>query len=294
MFKNPRFFEIRNISYDLNLEEQLAKLPARPPHDQEMQTIGFTSPFGPKSELMTHVVAPYIRISLVIEKKVIPSAVVKIMLIRRIAKIEKEEDRILDKSEIKTLKEVIFNDLKKTAFTKHKFIDALLSIPNKLMVINAASDSDCESFLASFKKVVEIDLSALSFDRSPIEVMTTWLRESTLPDDLLLGKECLLKSVDEEPSTISCAKQEEIDDEMAIHLENGKFVASLSLVWRGSYGMTLNNNLTIKKFKCLEKSPDSEDDLDYQTILDNELAEYGPLYGQLSQSLSSWFQETVE
>ena len=87
---------------------------------------------------------------------------------------------------------------------------------------------------------------------------------------------------------------EEIDDEMAIHLENGKFVASLSLVWRGSYGMTLNNNLTIKKFKCLEKSPDSEDDLDYQTILDNELAEYGPLYGQLSQSLSSWFQETVE
>jgi recombination associated protein RdgC len=119
---------------------------------------------------------------LVVEQRVLPSAVVKRRTDERAAQIEKATGRKPGKKQAKELKEEVVLELLPQAFTKQAAIKVWLNPKDRLLMIDASSPAKADDVVTHLVKAIDgIALTPLNTAQSPAAAMSEWLTTGEPP-----------------------------------------------------------------------------------------------------------------
>ncbi|WP_340615014.1 recombination-associated protein RdgC [Xenorhabdus thailandensis] len=284
-FKNLMIYRLkREISLSADeLEKQLSPLAFTPCGSQDMMKTGWVSPIGSHGEALTHASGNQILICARKEEKMLPSPVIKQELQDKIARLEGEQHRKLKKTEKDSLKDEVIHTLLPRAFSRFSQTYIWIDTVNHLIIVDAASAKRAEDNLALLRKTLgSLPVVPLTFT-NPIELtLTKWVRSGDLPAGYALMDEAELKAILEEGGVIRCKKQDLVSDEIAAHIESGKYVTKLALDWEERIQFMLSDDGAFKRIKFSETLRDQNDDIDREDVAQRFDADFTLMTGELS------------
>jgi recombination associated protein RdgC len=190
---------------------------------------------------------------LVVEQRVVPSAVVKRRVDERAAQIEQATGRKPGKKQQKELKEEVMLDLLPQAFTKQASIRVWLNPKDRLLLIDASSPAKADDVVTQLVKAADgLALTPLHTAQSPAAAMSEWLTTGEAPAGFSIDRECELKSPDETKSAVRYARHALDIEEVRQHIAGGKVPTQLALTWQGRVSLLLTEAMQVKKIAFLE------------------------------------------
>ncbi|MBI6404846.1 MULTISPECIES: recombination-associated protein RdgC [Proteus] len=284
-FKNILVYRLnKGIALSMDeLEQQLASLAFTPCSSQDMTRTGWVSPMGDRGEALIHVAGKQVMICARKEDKILPATVIKQALQDKVEKLEGEQGRKLKKTEKATLKDEVVHTLLPRAFSKFSQTFIWLDLEKQLVIVDSGSAKRAEDNLALLRKTLgSLPVVPLNFNESVELKMTEWVRSGELPAGFTLMDEAELKAVLDEGGVIRCKKQELVSDEIATHIEAGKFVTKLSVDWEDRLQFMLCDDGSIKRIKFSETLREQNDDIDKADFAQRFDADFILMTGELS------------
>ena len=265
-FKNLRIYRL-NESFKYTpeeLNEALTQFEFKPCNALDPMTYGWTSPLGRDGSEYVHAANGYIMVCAKRQEKVLPPSIVKEELDEKVAEISERESRFVGRSEKNDLKEEIIFSLMPKAFVKSSYDYAYIDTRNNLVVINATSANRAEELLSALREALgSLKVIPLVPINAPRSVMTGWLKGDKVPDDIEIGEECELSSLDE-ARTVRFKHQDLWIDEVGRHIESGLQVSKLAVTWKESVECIIDEQFCLKRIKfgndIKDKAEDSSGD----------------------------------
>ncbi len=198
------------------------------------------------------------------ERRLLPGSVVNEYLQHKVEEFEAAEGYAPSRKIRQQMKDEITLDLLPKAFTKSSRIPIVV-FPRQgwLFVLSGSSKSADDSTAFLRETLGNLPISLMNSDTSPGHIMTNWLDKPVeLPQDWMLGEEVELQ--DAEGGIVRVRNQDLLGDELSVHLEAGKIVNKLALVWREDISFILQDDLSVKRIKLLLDDDDSFDNSEGQ------------------------------
>ena len=285
-FRNLTFFRFPvslKKSFD-KVDDALTEAALKPVGVLEMQSRGFVSPFGRNEMAMSHSVGPALWLTLGGEDKILPAAVVNDALGKKIAEFENKEGRKLGGKARKRLKEDLVHELLPRAFVKPMRLDASLDLKIGFIAIDTSSRKSAEGFVTELRHALgSFAALPLNAEVSARSVMTAWISGEPLPDGFSLGEECELKDTIDGGAVVKCQNQELLSDEIKKHLDSGKQVTRLALVFRDHVSFVLGEDLVLRKLKFLDGAVDQLENTERDSLHAELDARFALMSGELSR-----------
>lgn len=250
-FKNLRIYQlndsVKHTPEELN--EALAKFEFKPCGNLEPLTYGWTPPLGRDGSEFVHAANGYIMVCAKRQEKVLPGAIVKETLDEKIAEISEHESRFVGRAEKQTLKEEIIFSLMPKALVKSSYDFAYIDTQKQLLVVNTSSANRAEELLSALREALgtlkAIPLTPLN---TPRDVLTAWLTSGEIPEDIEVGEECELTSLDEGRS-VKFKHQDLWIKEVSKHIDSGLQVAKLAVTWKETIDCVIDDQFCFKRIK---------------------------------------------
>lgn len=227
-------------------------------------------------------------------EKVLPAAVVRDILDDKIAQIQEAEARHVGRKEKQELKEQITDDLLPRAFTKTGRTHAVCDTQHGFLLINGAG-SKAENLLTKLREALGgLEARLPQAKQSPGSLMTEWLLRGACGGGFELNNSCELKGQGDAAPVVKIAKQDLTADEVRRHLDSGKTVTQLGLVWREQIAFVLTDDFALKRIQYLdvlqeeaEQQGDDAASLAFasQILMAQSLS---LMIGELAQHLGGW------
>lgn len=230
-----------------------------------------------------------------IDEKIIPSAVLKQQLEKKVREIELAENRKIGRKEKNDIKDEIAVTLIPRAFNKTTSAFFCVDNVSGLVFVDSCSKKMIDTLYSLIEhSFSELTIYPLTADGSPLSIisptsiMTDWLLQSSLPRDLETGDKCVIKN---EESSIAFKGLEPMSEDTTRHLEEGMLVDSLSLLRSDSLSFTLSSSLEIKGIKFLDSLMDSHraNQGDQSDDLVSDLSLHVLTFRKLVDSMKEWF-----
>ena len=256
MFKNALIYRITEWDRTAlsSLEDRLAAGRFTECGATQPESAGWVQPRGEKHNSLMESVGGQLILQLCVERKAVPSSVIKTQLQARLDKIEQDTGRRPKGKMAKELKEEIVQDLLPRAFPKRS--SNLVWIDHKagLVVINAGSIKSAERIVTLLVAALGggVVLRPINTQLSPATAMAEWLKTKEAPPFFTIDRECELKQPDSEKATVRYARHTLDIDEVAEHITQGKLPTQLAMTWNSRVSFVLNEALVIKKIKLLD------------------------------------------
>lgn len=204
------------------------------------------------------------------EERILPRGVINRLLSERIQHLETQSGRTVKRTEKAQLAEDLEFELLPKSFCLQKRLPALLDETTKRLIINTASNTQASQLTSLLRKSVPgIQLTPLQPTENLSMRFASWISNpSLLPASFQLASDCLLFSLDDEKKRFTCKGYELPADEILSLLSQGLAAAELSVIWKERIQLTLTQDLTFKKLKCLDYLLDDFNDV---RALDEEL-----------------------
>ena len=214
---------------------------------------GWAPPRGAAHGPLVEAIGAQWLMKLMIEQRVLPSAVVKRRLDERAAQIEQATGRKPGKKQAKELKEEIVLEMLPQSFTKQAAIKVWLDPKQRLLMVDATSPAKADEVITHLVKALDgISLAPLHTAQAPAAAMSEWLTSGAAPAGFSVDRECELKSADETKSAVRYARHALDIDEVRQHIAAGKLPTQLALTWQGRVSLLLTEAMQIKKIAFLE------------------------------------------
>ncbi len=253
-FKNLRIFRFTQ-DIDLSpetLEEAMAEQAFKPCTNLDFSRIGWVSPLGRDSDMLTHSAGGYTMFCARKQEKVLPPAAINELVEEKVAEFEAEQSRKIYRKEKRTFKEDVVHSLLPRALTRSTMTYAYIDPKQKLLAVDTAGASKAEEVLDHLRTTLgSLPLVPLACHSDAANIMTHWLQDG-LPDTFELDNECELQNPRESRNIVRCKNQELESAEIASHLQAGKRVIQLALVWRQAIRFILAEDMTIKRLRFEE------------------------------------------
>jgi recombination associated protein RdgC len=263
-FSNIYFFKFTK-AFDTDpaqLEQSLDELKFTPCGTLDMSKFGWTSALGHNTSAYTHIANGNILLRAKKEEKLLPSSVIKDMLEEKIANIEKAEGRPVKKKEKDQMKEDIVHSLLPQAFTKSSYVNGYIDTNNELLMINVSSKNKADDFMALLRKAIgSLPVEPIRKDGTIELLLTDWLKNKSLPSELGFEMEAELKSPEEDGAIVRLKQQELTADEVTLHLDSGKQVTKLAVMWQDRISFIITDDLSLKKVKFTDLIKEQNDDI---------------------------------
>lgn len=261
-FKNIMIYrltsELKLTSSELDTQLQAQKFTPCSQHD--LQKFGWFTPLA-GSEMLHFAQANQFLLVSHKEEKILPANVIKKASEERIAELEEKEQRKLKKTEKQAIKDDVIATLLPRAFSKHQSTAIWLDLDNQLVYVDAASAKRAEDTLALLRKSLgSLPVVPLAFHLNPSDVMTQWIAKGHTPSWLMLLEEAELKDFNTD-SVIRCKRQDLESEEIANHLQAGKFITKLAIDWDTHFSCVLNEDATFSRLKFADEVREKNDDI---------------------------------
>lgn len=270
-FKNLRLYCLTQ-PFALSAEEfatQLAENAFVPCANHEKSRIGWVSPLGnaaPVGEdgeavapMLTHAVGDYIMLCAQKQDRLLPASVVREATAAKIAELETRQARKIYRKEKAEIQDNMFNALLPKAFTRSTQIHAYISLSEKLLVVNTASAPKAEEFLNLLRDTLgSFPVSLPDSKRAPSAVMTRWLQEQKASDKFTINDDVELLNPKDQTNVVRCKGQDLVSDEIKAHLDAGKQVKQLGVLWNNLLSCVIADDLSIKRLRFEEMKEEAD------------------------------------
>lgn len=263
---------------------------------QEIST-GWVPPRGEAHGALIESVGGHWVSKFVIETKSVPGDVIKRHLAERVAKIEKHLGRKPDRKESRELRDEIVHDLLPMAFPKTSVVLVWIDHLRGRIVLDTSSQSKADEVITAMVKAMEgLTISALNTQMAPQAAMTSWLAGSAddWPAHFAPGRHVELHSGDEMKSVVKFDRHHLDDEQMRLHISQGKLPTKLALDWDGRVSFVLTEGTQLKKVAFLdgvfEDNATSEDHSGFDADVAIATGELGALIDNLVEALGGQLQ----
>jgi recombination associated protein RdgC len=279
-FKNLRLFQLLkplDVSYE-DLEAQLGDYAFVPCATYEKSRLGWISPLGdavPKLDTsegeqagdgeqgnetqsdvrampqpLTHIVGDFILLCAQKQDRLLPSSVVREATAERVAELEARQARKIYRKERREIQDDVFNTLLPRAFPRSSRTYAYISRSEKLLVVDAASPAKAEELINLLRNTLgTFPVAIPESKRAPSDVMTRWLADGKASDHFEIHDECELFNPLDAANVIRFKGQDLEGDEIRTHLQAGKRVRQLGVLWKNLLRCSIAEDLSIKKLR---------------------------------------------
>lgn len=269
-----------------SIDEALAECALKPVGPLEAMSRGFVSPFGRDQPALSHSVGQALWLTLGGEDRLLPATVINEEVGKKIAQIETQDGRKLGGRARKRLKEDVVHELLPRAFVRPSRLNASVDLQHGFIAIDTSSRKAAEGLVSELRHALgSFPALPLNAEVSPRSVLTGWIAGEPLPERFAIGDECELKDPIDGGAIVKCQRQELLGDEIAKHLEAGKQVARLALVFDDHVSFVLGEDLVVRKLKFLDGAVDQLEN----TERDSLNAELDARYALMSVELSRLF-----
>jgi len=264
-FSNLQLYRLtQDLPFDADaLETALATKPARACASQEMNTYGFTAPFGKGEDApLVHVNGDFLLIATRKEERILPGSVVRDAVKEKVDEIEAEQVRKVYKRERDQIKDEIIQAFLPRAFLRRSATFAAIDAKRGLIIVNSASPKTSEDLLSTLREVIgSLPVRPVTVKTAPTAVLTDWLKTKTTAADFFVLDACELRDTCEDGGIVRCKQQDLTGDEVDIHLSTGKIVTKLAIAWQDKLSFTLDDRLAVRglKFQDLLKDQAAAD-----------------------------------
>jgi len=250
-FKNLTLFRFPTSIDFSEVDTLLPQVVLKPVGALEMTSRGFISPFGREEKnQFSHRIGDALWLTVGGEDKILPSVVVNDLLARKLEEIEEKEGRKPGGRERKRLKDDLLHELLPRAFVKSSRTDAFLDLQHGYVAVDSSSRKTGENVMSDIRGMLG------SFPAMP-------LNAEVAPRSILsLGEECEMKDPAEGGAVVKCQHQELRCDEIDKHLDAGKQVTKLALVFEDNLSFVLGDDLIVRKLKFLDGALDQLEHID--------------------------------
>jgi recombination associated protein RdgC len=291
-FKNLRLYCLAQ-PFDLPIEElenQLAENTFRPCSSYEKSTIGWDAPLGdaapkemvgvgedeePPALMLTHVVGDYIMLCARQQDRLLPATVVREATAEKVAEIEDRQARKVYRKEKREIQDDVYGSLLPRAFTRSSRIYAYISKRDNMLVVDSASAPKAEEFLNLLRDTLgSFPVALPETNSSPSAVMTRWLKNGKGENHFEIHDDCELINPTDASNVIRCKGQDLVGDEIEAHLDAGKQVNQLGVLWNNQISCNIMSDLSIKRlrFENVKEESDSYEDETPAQKFDQEFA----------------------
>jgi len=258
----------------------------------QQESIGWVEPRGEKNGVLMEGVGGQLILKLCIERKAVPSQVVKNTLEAQLEKIEADTGRRPKGKKAKELKEDIVHGLLPRAFPKRSTTLVWIDPRAKLVVVGAGSVKASDRIVSMLVELLGggITLTLLQTELSPATAMAEWLKSREAPAGFTIDRECELKQPDSEKALVRYARHTLDIEEVGEHIAQGKLPTSLAMTWNSRVSFVLNEAGTVKKIKLLDVALEGagstgKDDNGFDTDVAITTGELSQLFPQLIDAL---------
>lgn len=246
-FRNAMLYR---LSQAITVEHhELEQRAHRDPLPTETNTLGWVAPYGTELCMPVQYGMGYATVvALKKSERILPGAVVREALAKKVAEIEERDMRKVYKKERDTLKDDIVMSLLPQAFVRHRVTYAL--ILNDLIIVDTASANQAEDLLSLLRECLgSLPCRPVSVKIAPSATMTDWLRAGHAPNGLIISDSCVLRDTGEDGGIVHLKRQDLSSEEAQQHLAAGMVVTQLDLHWNDDLSFTLDDKLAIKRIR---------------------------------------------
>ena len=287
-FRNLTLFRFNpslKKSFD-SIDDALAEWALKPVGPLEQMSRGFVSPFGRDQPALSHRVGTALWLTLGGEDRLLPSSVINEEVQRKLAQAEQREGRKLGGRARKRLKEDVVHELLPRAFVRPSRLNASIDLAQGVVAVDTSSRKAAEGFITELRHALgSFPALPLNAELSPRALLTGWIAGEPLPTGFALGDECELKDPVDGGAIVKCQRQELLGDEIRKHLESGKQVSRLALVFDDHVSFVLGEDLVVRKLKFLDGAVDQLEN----TERDSLNAELDARFALMSAELARLF-----
>jgi len=257
MFKNALVFTYQSPMplSQLQLEEAFDALRFAPCGPTQDKSAGWVSPRGEQHGALVESIGGQWIARFMVETKTVPGAVVKRHLAERVAQIQEKEGRKPGKKESREISEEIIRQLLPNAFPKTAAHWVWIDPNAGRIVLDVSSMSKADEIITALVRLIpNLHIALLNTQHSPQAAMVQWLTSSpdAWPGDLALGRYVELKSADEMKSLVKFDRHHLEDEQMKLHIGQGKLPTQLALEWAGRVSFVLTEGLVFKKIAFMD------------------------------------------
>ena len=273
-----------------DLEEQLSTQRFVECGATQAKSAGWVEPRGVAHGPLLEVIDGQWLLSLLVEQKVLPGAVVRREVEARAARAEQETGRKPGKKQLRELKDQVQLELLPMAFTKRSTVKIWIAPAERLLMIDAGSARVADETVTLLTKTLPgLSAQAVNTAVSPAAAMADWLVGGDAPAGFTIDRDCELKAADGEKPAVRYARHALDIDEIRGHISAGKQPTRLALTWNGRVSFVLTDALQIKKLAFLDgvyegrKADRGDEAFDADAAI--ATGELAPLIGDLIDAL---------
>lgn len=242
-------FQLTETVNDLSALLAEERLKPCPPHARFIY--GWLPVIG---DQYAHEIADFAMIALGKEERLLPRGVIQRLLDERVEKIESERGYPVKRAEKASIAEELEFELLPKAFCLQKRLLAGFDFKNQRLILNTSSTSQANQLLALLRKTIPgLRIEPLQFNDVLALKFAQWMTHPTsLPSHIQLASDCVLIDLEDEKKRFNCKGYELPAQEINQLIAEGLSTAEISFHWHERIHVTLTQQFTLKRLRCLD------------------------------------------
>jgi len=283
-FRNLKVFRLGG-DWPREIADSLAKHKFEPCAASAMSSYGWIPPRGNPEEYVVTVGGMQL-IALGIEEKLLPSSVIRLYIEQRLEEVEERQGFKPGRGQIREVKEQVTAELLPRAFVKRRTTHAWIDNAGRWMVIDCGTHSKADEIIEQIRRTFGLaPLLPIHTQMSPASAMTEWLAAGEAPSPFTVDRECELRSMAEERSTVKYTRHALETEDIRHHLEEGKKATRLAMTWNGRISFVLTEDLFIKRLAFLDLLKEQSEKAATENQEDIFEADFIIMSGEVSQMI---------
>jgi len=290
-FKNLLVYRVSQpiIADEEILQEKLAEHSFKPCGPQEITRGGWIAPNPAADDMLCHVSQGMIALAMRQQDRLLPRAVVKEELEKKVRALETAEDRRIYRKEKKSMEDEIMFELMPRAFTRSRTHRLFIAADEGLIFIDASSEAKAELMLNLLRESLgSLQVTPIAGKYDARSMLTNWLATGRCAP-FELGEECELYDNANEKAKVKLKNHELSGDDVDMLLKNARSVAQLAIRLPGRISAIVHQDLSLKRLQY--------GDVIEQQMYDgnqDEAAEYDAQFTLMALELRSFVNTLLE
>lgn len=209
-----------------------------------------------------------------VESRVLPSAVIKKELAERAHQVAEQQGYAVGRRQMRDLRETVIDDLMPKAFTTYAHIRALVDPENKLLFIEATSDSKCDVMISFLIRTFDgLGIGPLRMNTAPTAAMNEWLLGEE-PDGFTIDNDGAKFGDSPAHGGVVSYKNVDAVEQAKWNIRDSRNCTQLAMTWTDRISFTLDSKFTLRSITPLdtysegaERSEDKEEQFQSEAFI---------------------------